>query len=328
MKIFVGGSLKVLEGVLLSGDLCERFVRELGVHIVECDHTLMTGCRGSLDKAVAEAASGWLGEQGRDARQQLLSYRLKNDEPAHRLGRIQVSRRTDWDLSHPDLSPPEQIAQSDVTVFVAGGPGTFSAANWARIANKPILGVGEFGGAGRDIFEREQTRFEERYAHLVAQHEFEVLNQDTSDLRQLAGDVVTLCEKIVATDNVFIIMPFGEEFRDVYESFSAVCHEVGFRAERTDESTSSERIIPRILDGIRRSAFVIADVTQTSANVSYEVGFAQGMGRPVIVSAQKGTLLPFDFADIPVLFWSSQDDLRLKLRKRVGEVAKMVRRKD
>lgn len=33
-----------------------------------------------------------------------------------------------------------------------------------------------------------------------------------------------------------------------------------------------------ILAGIRRAAFVIADVTEPSANVFYEIGFAEGMG--------------------------------------------------
>jgi hypothetical protein len=324
MNIFVGGSLK---NVPLYGDLCERFVRQLGVRIVAREHTLLTGCRGSLDKAVAEAASGWLDENGRDKRQWLISYRLKNDEPAHRLGRIQVSRRVDWDLSHPDLSPPEQIAESDAAVFVAGGPGTFCAANWARIANKPILGVGGFGGAGRDIFEREQTRFNDRYAHYVTPTDFAILNQDTVDTDQFAADVVTLCERVIITDTVFTIMPFVDDFREAFESFFIVCGEFGFRAERTDESTSNERIIPRILEGIRRSAFVIADVTCASPNVSYEVGFAQGVGRPVIITARKGTVLPFDFADIPTVFWTGQDDLRQQLRKRIKDVDRQVRKR-
>jgi len=106
-----------------------------------------------------------------------------------------------------------------------------------------------------------------------------------------------------------------------------VCKEFGFNAQRTDESDSGERIIPRILAGIRRAAFVIADVTHPSANVFYEIGFAEGMGRPVIVSAKKGTSLPFDIADIPVLFWSGQEELKEKLRRRVKEIAPVMQRK-
>lgn len=90
MNIFVGGSLR---DVPLYGDLCPRFVQNLGERIVERGHTLLGGCRGSLDKAIAEAAHNWLDSNNRDKRLQLISYRLKNDQPAHRLGRIQVSLR-------------------------------------------------------------------------------------------------------------------------------------------------------------------------------------------------------------------------------------------
>jgi predicted Rossmann-fold nucleotide-binding protein len=318
MNIFVGGSLR---DVPLYAEACQKFVQLLGEHIVERGHTLLTGCSGSLDKAVAEAAHNWLVTHAQNERHQLISYRLKNDKPAHRLGRIQVSRRADWDLSHPDLSPPEQIAEADVTVFIAGGDGTFSAANWARIAAKPILGVAQFGGAAGQIFEQERGQFNERYAQRVAAHDFDILNQDTDDVAQLASDVLTLCERIVTSNTVFTIMPFTEEFRDVYASYASVCKEFGFTAQRTDESDSGERIIPRILDGIRRAAFVIADVTHPSANVFYEIGFAEGLGRPVIVSAKKGTSLPFDIADIPVLYWSGQEELKEKLRRRVKEIA-------
>ena len=66
-------------------------------------------------------------------------------------------------MTHPELNPPEQIAEADVTIFVSGGEGTFCATNWARIAHKPILGITQFGGAGAQIYEMESDRFEERY---------------------------------------------------------------------------------------------------------------------------------------------------------------------
>ena len=53
LKILVVGSLK---DVPSHADLCGSFVSRLGELIVERDHSLITGCRGSLDKAIAEAA--------------------------------------------------------------------------------------------------------------------------------------------------------------------------------------------------------------------------------------------------------------------------------
>jgi len=81
-----------------------------------------------------------------------------------------------------------------------------------------------------------------------------------------------------------------------------------------------ERITPRILEGIKRSAFVIADVTEKSLNVFYEVGFAEGVGRPVIITAKEGTELPFDIKDTPIVFWSTLKEVRQKLQPIIGDV--------
>ncbi len=264
-------------------------------------------------------------EKGLNPRKHLISYRLKNEERVHQLGRIQISRLNDWELTHADLNPPEQIAEADVAVFVGGSEGTLLAANWARIAEKPVLGVALFGGAGAQIFERERDRFQQHYCKFVDAEDFDILNEDTEDFAQLAEDVVKLSERVFMPNTVFTIMPFAEEFRDVYASYRTICKEFGFSADRTDESESIERIIPRILEGIRHSAFVIADVTKISPNVFYEIGFAEGFGRPVIVTAKQGTALPFDFADIPVLFWESQADLKKKLKRRMENVVDTLR---
>ena len=317
MKIFVGGSLRDIPAHEYLG---RQFIQRLGELIVEREHILLTGCRGSLDKTIAEAAGQWLERNGRDARKQIISYRLKNDEPAHRIGRIQVSRRTDWELTHPDLDSPEQIAEADVTIFVAGGEGTFFAANWARIAGKPVLGVGQFGGAGASLYEKEREQFGKRYSHLVSIEDFDNLNQDTDNISQLAEDVLALCENLVIPNTVFIVMPFKEEFDELYKIYKTVCNDFGFDAVRTDKVYSLEKILPRILNGIRHSAFVIADVTETSPNVFYEIGFAEELGRPIIATAKVGTKLPFDIADTPVTFWDNLDDFKAKLEPMINEV--------
>ena len=72
---------------------------------------------------------------------------------------------------------------------------------------------------------------------------------------------------------------------------------------------------------VRQSAFVIADVTESKPNVFYELGFADGVGKEVILVAQKGTELPFDITDVPVLFWESFTDFEAELRKRVEQIS-------
>jgi hypothetical protein len=216
-------------------------------------------------------------------------------------------------MNHAELRIPEQIEQADATIFVAGHEGTFLAKNWAFYARKPILGVPRFGGAGETIYDQELVRL--RANSPTTAEDYETLNQVSPDIPHYVKEVVTLAEQLVMPRNLFTIMSFKKKFRDVYASYKEVCKEFGLVAERTDESGSLERIVPRVEKGIRGSAFVIADVSEGSPNVFYEVGFARGLGKDVIMTARKGTELPFDVGDIPAIFWEQQEDLKEGLRK-------------
>jgi len=317
MKILVVGSLR---DVPSRADICTRFVTRLGKLIVDREYTLLTGCRGSLDKAIAEAAHNRLKALQKDSRAHLVGYRLKNSKPVHRLGKIHISARKDWELTHPELIPPEQIALADAAVFVAGREGTYIAANWARIAGITVLGVAEFGGAGQTLYERECRDCEKKYGGSITQEEFEVLNQDTKNVGRLAADVLSLAERIVMPRTVFPILPFTPEYRDVNTSYRDVCTELSFEFGGLLDSETTERIIPRILEGIRRAALLIADVSEMRPNVFYELGFAQGLGKQVILTAKRGITLPFDLTDVPVIYWDTQEDLKNKLKKRLSSV--------
>ena len=160
----------------------------------------------------------------------------------------------------------------------------------------------------------------------TAAEEYETLNQLSSDISSYAKEVVDLAVRLVTPRSVFTIMSFKREFRDVFASYREVCSRFKFEAERTDESMSLERIIPRVEAGIRRSAFVIADVSEPSPNVFYEVGFARALRKDVIMTARKGTQLPFDLGDAPTIFWEDQTDLRESLEKYLASlVAKFGR---
>ncbi len=85
---------------------------------------------------------------------------------------------------------------------------------------------------------------------------------------------------------------------------------------------TNEPIVQRIIEGIKTSAFVIADVSPLTPNVFYELGFAQGFGKQVIVTAKMGTQLPFDIKDVPVILWDDdQEKFKKQLLKRVGPIA-------
>jgi len=239
---------------------------------------------------------------------------------------VHFSKLNDWNLTHPELRPPEQIKDADAAIFIAGSEGTYIAANWARIAGVPVLGVVKFGGAGAKLYENELELFEKKYCGSISREDFEMLNQDTIEIDQLAKDVIYLAERIVMPRTVFPIRPFTKEYKDVFHSWQDVCKDFNFEVLDTEEPNSSEPILPRILDGIRRSAFVIADVTEVKPNVFYEIGYASGLGKQVVLTARTHTELPFDLKDLPVLFWDTQTDLKEQLKKRLTNVVQKLRR--
>ena len=310
MRIFVGGSLKK---VPQDSDFCRQFVVELGTEIVRQGHVLLNGCRSSLDKEIAIAAQEWLASKGVNDKDKIISYCLKSDKPIHSFGTVRRSALLDWQMNHCELKVPEQIELAGATIFVAGSEGTFWAKNWASFAGKLILGIPRFGGAGETIYNNELEHLRETSPMVAG--DYETLNSLSGNVSDLAKEVIRLAEQVVAPRNVFTIMSFKDEFLDVFASCEAVCQKFEFEAERTDQTTSLERIVPRIEAGIRKSAFVIADVSEQSPNVFYELGYAKALGKDVIVTAKKGTQLPFDVCDIPTIFWETQEDLKEGLRK-------------
>ncbi len=220
----------------------------------------------------------------------------------------------------PRLRVPEPIEQADAVILLGGFKGTHRAANWARIARKPILPIPRFGGAAKDIYHEELDSF--RASHLE-QSDFESLSEMTPDLEKLAGRIISLAEKACISSNVFVMMSFSEEpaLADALESFQTVCDRFGYRCRRIDEENDVERILPEMLSRIRNCAFVIADLSEPRPNVYYELGYAEGQGKPLIVTAKKDTVLPFDTKDIPVIFWENQKGLKDKLAKRVAHIA-------
>lgn len=318
MKLLVVGSLSDVPN---HPELCACFVARLAEQIVERGHTVLNGCRGSLDKAIAEAADVRLRALGRSPDSQLVGYRLSESDPAHRLGMIRISERKDWDLTHPELTPPEQIAEADAAIFVAGHEGTFIAANWARIAGIPVLGVAEFGGAGKQLYLHERSILAKKFGRSITPEEFAILNQDTMDVAKLAADVVALAERIVVPHTVFPVLPFSTPYADVMDTFETCCRDAKLELQILEEEATTGRIIPRITDGIRRAAFIVADVTENRPNVYFEIGLAQGLGKPVVLTAKVGTELPFDMSDMPVLYWDTQRSLREQLSRRLQALA-------
>lgn len=282
----------------------------------------INSCSNRVDMELATAANQWLAKKKKNPKYFIISYRTPSRKPAHDKGSVRRSKLPDWNMAHPELIVPEQIRNANAAMFIGGGEGTYLARNWARWAHKPILGIPRFGGAGEQIFYQELHRLQNDNS--LEAEDYEFLNQDTSNLSEYASDLIAVAERIVIPRSVFPIMSFKPKWRWIYECFKKACDDHGFSCERTDDSISLERINPRIESGIAKCAFVLADISDESANVYFEIGLARGQRKPMIVTAKKRTKLPFDLSDFPVIFWNTADDLMRGIKMQIAARQKHI----
>jgi hypothetical protein len=316
--------------ILIAGALdpskkdVQEFVNCLAAEIVKQGHVLLNGCRNEFDKLIAQATYQHLHKKGIDPAQRIISYIMDDgSEPIHKRGTIRKSRLESWDITFKRLQAPEPIQLADVVIVIGGSEGTTRAANWARIDNKPLLPVTIFGGVAAELYNEELKDFDRKYAERINQNDYELLNQVCTDWNKIAKDLVSLAELLLSPKDVFVIMSFSgdSKLEDAYDSFSEICKEFQYECNRVNNTTLVGRIIPEIESRIKKSAFVIADLTEAKPNVYYELGYAQGKNKQVVMTAFQGTNLPFDVTDIPTIFWDGQKQLKDHLREKIRKIA-------
>jgi hypothetical protein len=95
----------------------------------------------------------------------------------------------------------------------------------------------------------------------------------------------------------FVMMPFSKKFDDVYRLLIApVATENGLSVLRADEMSGPGFIMEQIRTAVQQSRLCIADVTGSNPNVLYEIGYAEALGKPLIILSEDLSHLPFDVA--------------------------------
>jgi hypothetical protein len=118
---------------------------------------------------------------------------------------------------------------------------------------------------------------------------------------------------------VFVLMPFSEDFRDIYENgIKAACEAAGAYCERVDEQVFQGGILQRVYNQIAKADIIVADMTGRNPNVFYETGYAHALGKQVILLTQRAEDIPFDLKDYPhVVYEGRIYKLKPELEKRV-----------
>ncbi|MDR1898221.1 MAG: hypothetical protein LBR10_15700 [Prevotellaceae bacterium] len=118
---------------------------------------------------------------------------------------------------------------------------------------------------------------------------------------------------------VFVAMSFDDTMIPAYQAIEKAVKECDFIPIRIDKKEHNNEISGEILYEIRKSHFVISDVTAHKNGVYFEAGFAIGQKKPVIWSCHKDDFekVHFDTRQYNHIVWKDENDLYKKMKDRI-----------
>lgn len=146
-------------------------------------------------------------------------------------------------------------------------------------------------------------------------------------IKSLIPEIVQLVADILSKDNtkeknsdlltdVFVIISFSEDMEPIYDGMKAAGEKVGLSVNRVKDIIGDYKITDHVESLIRKSKFILADLTHERPNVYFELGYARGVGKTVITTARQGTNIHFDVKDWPCIYYNDSRILEKKLEKR------------
>lgn len=128
-----------------------------------------------------------------------------------------------------------------------------------------------------------------------------------------ASDSVNLAAFIIMALN--LKDPTQEKTRDfIVEALE----ELGLQAETTNGWSEMEKVSQGVLDQVKATHLIIADLTNNKPQVYYNAGYGQALGKVVVYIAKKGSKLKIDLPDSDIIYYSNPPHLKAQLKKKVN----------
>jgi hypothetical protein len=152
--------------------------------------------------------------------------------------------------------------------------------------------------------------------------------------------VISFCPEVfrvpdceVNKNLVAVMMPFSEEFREVYNTIGLACSSVGMDCIRADDrgAWDNSEIIQDVFKLIFSSSIVVTDFSGKNENVYYEAGIAHTLGKLVIPIAQSKNDLPFDLEHHRAIIYynnhEGRNELEIDLESRLQKLKERLQNK-
>ena len=112
------------------------------------------------------------------------------------------------------------------------------------------------------------------------------------------------------TPKCFVIMPFAKDLQEVYKyGIQPAVESAGFQCCRADDALGPRNIIREIVRNLFNADAIVADLTNSNANVFYELGVAHAISnKTVMICAKSNDQLPFDLFSYHVIFYDRTID--------------------
>lgn len=115
----------------------------------------------------------------------------------------------------------------------------------------------------------------------------------------------------------FLAMKFGTETEDIAEAMEKAIIRAGYFPYKMDEIEHNNQIVPEMFYQIRNSRFMVVDATIENLGAYYEAGYAQALGKQVVVCCRRGEKVHFDISQKNIIHWDDYDELEAKLFRRI-----------
>lgn len=116
---------------------------------------------------------------------------------------------------------------------------------------------------------------------------------------------------------VFLAMKFGDSTKDIAETMEKAIIRAGYRSYKMDEIEHNNQIVPEMFYQIRNSRFMVVDATYENLGAYYEAGYAQALGKQVIVCCRRDKKVHFDISQKNIIHWDDYDELEARLFRRI-----------
>jgi len=114
-------------------------------------------------------------------------------------------------------------------------------------------------------------------------------------------------------NKIFVLTPFSNEERAVFEAIKSICSEAGFSVSRGDENRADGDILNQVISGIISSSIVVANISSRNPNVFFELGIAMALGKPTLLLSDTLSEVPFDLQSRRIIMFKDLLDLKQKL---------------